>query len=805
MNSSGQQKKIAGKSPVQLFTIAMMLFSLFSCVTGSEDILSVPEPDTSASAADPSPAESEPSSSAPQATQAQAKKADGELSLGASSESIEEEFAEDIAVVSVAEEPAAEQERSEPEPVEPTTLYLSADDSNSAASPVIVRQLIRGHRYVPTEIVRTYEFLNYYTFSYDAAEDSDVEIYPHLTEKEDGAYYLQTALRSQDSSYAALSPFRFTFLVDTSGSMAGRPLELAKETLLQIVGMLRAGDVVSVVVFNRTTAILLEKHAIFAGSKELFRSQVLPQISANDITDIQSGILRAYEVASSMYDYRALNRVILLSDGGANAGELSSTVIARYAEDSDKQGIYLAGIGFGEGFNDSLMDAVTDGGRGAYLFVDGEKEIQRITDELSFPANFDLSIKDVRLKMVMPANWTMQRFYGEQVSAVASEVIPQYLSPNDQMIYSATLLFDGKNENTWRDQEFEFEVEYRPLGGSRQTKKIEVPVSEMLRSSKNSIKGEAIVSFAEMLKGIEYPPDLNLESNQDLFDKTAKIVQEAAARYPDAELDEILSLMVLYGQTLKNGERFPESRDWNSDSVAAVLGLSANSVRSEKVTGPQTDMAIRAMERLNDSTRLVPMEGYRFLGLSSGPVGNRSPAGGGELSSQVFNEPQPDFHGYLKADSGTGQAVFDLHQIIIELQAPADARCFSFDFNFFSAEYPDFINQSFNDSFYAILQAQSTNKGQRTNIAFDSNNDPIEVDSNYFQNPFHPIPNRGTGFDRNGSTGWLRTHWPIQPGEIFTLTFTVHDESDAIYDSLAILDNFQWHAYEAVGTTDPLN
>lgn len=139
------------------------------------------------------------------------------------------------------------------------------------------------------------------------------------------------------------------------------------------------------------------------------------------------------------------------------------------------------------------------------------------------------------------------------------------------------------------------------------------------------------------------------------------------------------------------------------------------------------------------------------------------------------------------------------------MTAPPDAQSFSFDFNFFSAEYPDFINQSFNDSFYAILEAPSTNQGLPTNISFDPDQNPIEVDNNYFQRRFHPIPNTGTGFDVNGSTGWLRTSWPISGGEEFTVTFTIHDEGDAIYDSMAILDNFQFHQYPAVGTTDPLN
>ncbi len=45
----------------------------------------------------------------------------------------------------------ARQAAAEPEPV-----YLSADDSNSAASPVIARKLIRLGKYVHPDIVRIY-------------------------------------------------------------------------------------------------------------------------------------------------------------------------------------------------------------------------------------------------------------------------------------------------------------------------------------------------------------------------------------------------------------------------------------------------------------------------------------------------------------------------------------------------------------------------------------------------------------------------------------------------------------------------
>ncbi|MBP7292514.1 MAG: hypothetical protein KBB21_38145, partial [Nannocystaceae bacterium] len=64
----------------------------------------------------------------------------------------------------------------------------------------------------------------------------------------------------------------------------------------------------------------------------------------------------------------------------------------------------------------------------------------------------------------------------------------------------------------------------------------------------------------------------------------------------------------------------------------------------------------------------------------------------------------------------------------------------------------------------------------------------------------------GTGFDTmgatlqscgyngryGGGTGWLQMSGNVTPGEVMTLRFAIWDTSDGIYDSLVLLDDFQW-------------
>ncbi len=678
--------------------------------------------------------------------------------------------------------------------------YLSADDSNSSASPVIVRKLIRSGKYVQPAIIRTYEFLNYYTFDYPAPVDSEIAIIPEMRPAgEEDEYSLQVAIRSKDRDISEIGRFNITFLVDVSGSMAGDSLDYAKKMITAISKKLRPGDIVSIVSCSRDARIVLDSSKVNSKTVRLLEKEILPSLNANDITNLEKGIVLAYSVANENYSYRYLNRVILLSDGATNAGSLSVDTINRYAKDSDKQGIYLAGIGVGEGFNDLLMDSFTDEGRGAYLFIDSDEEIERIVRSSKFIANFDLAVKDIRLKMVMPPGWEMKEFHGEQVSTEAADITPQYLSPNDQMIYHMTVKGDAS-----RDAEFEFEAEYTALGKSPSKIKIKALVSDMLSEARNILKGDAVVEYAEMLKKIVYPLDANQESNLAEYSKAKEKVAMANDVLNDPELTDILKLMDKYRKIITYGEDFKGVRDRDEITIDACLGISPNSVKKVEISGANMNIAAKALSRLLYSTCLVPQEGYRFFALSSGPVGNPNPAGSGQISSKRYKDPLPEYMGNKKVRSGR-RSVYDLNQITLTLKAPHNAKSFSFDFNFFSAEYPEYVNQDFNDSFYAILRAKSTNRGKSTNISFDSNNNAIEVDNNYFQNPFHPIPNTGTGFDYHGSTGWLRTSWPIKGGEVFSLTFSIHDEGDAIYDSLVILDNFRFHDYEAVGTTDPLN
>ena len=681
----------------------------------------------------------------------------------------------------------------------PDQLFLSADDSNSCASPVIVRNIINNGRYVHPSLIRTYEFYNYYSFGYPAPEEGDLGVYANMHNEGDGVFSIQAVLRSPDRIMDNLPPLNIVFLLDSSGSMAGEPWDLSKEFVYRYIDFLRPGDTFAIVTVDRYAEVLIDQFQVNSGAAEYAKIK-LDKVIPDDITNLDPGIAQAYKIAESFHNNDELTRVIFVSDGGANAGDYSGRTVSEYAADGDSQGIYLTGVGVGSGFNDGLMNMLTDSGRGAYFFLDTPDEIDHILKE--FLSYFDLAYKDVRLGMQLPPGWEIRSFHGEQISTVREDIVPQYLAPNDQMIFHMELNYTGNGPI--KQDKFTFEAEFTPIGAEPDLVVRTFTVEQMISSSNQLMKANAITAFAEGLKTMVYPLESNRILNLDDWDNVIQSIKEIQAGLNDREIDEIIGLANRYRRILDNGEHFPDSADLKSWDIPSTLGLSDETVLDVTVEGPSIQQAVRSIERLGSSVRLQPTEGYRFLGLSSGPVGNPQPAGSGQLSNNSYSYPHIEYMGRARYYTNKSK-VYDLHTITLRLKAPSGSKSFSFDLNYFSAEYPDFVNQSFNDSFYAILQAPSTNHGLATNITFDPDQNPLEVDNNYFQRRFHPIPNNGTGFDYNGSTGWLRTSWPIKGGEEFTLTFTIHDEGDAIYDSIVLLDNFLWHDYPAVGNTDPLN
>lgn len=671
-----------------------------------------------------------------------------------------------------------------------TTLYLSADDSNSQASPVLARRAIREGRHIPPRVIRTYEFLNYADFDY-AAPAEGLAIYPEMRPVPGAPeqYALQIGVRAPDLAAADVRPLHVVLVLDSSGSMAGQPLALLRHSVRALVARLRDADRVSAVRLDARPEILLDA----VPARRVDVDDLLQGLVPNGATALEAALRLAYDRATTRHRPGELTRVVLLTDGGANAGQTSVDLIARHAGDAQEDGIHLIGAGMGEGFNDTLLDAVTDAGKGAYFYVDSAEEAERMFGD-RFVSNFEVAALDVEVELTLPPSFGLLKFHGEEVARVPGVVRPQNLAPSDQMVFHQILGTCTPDALTG-EETFSVVVQGTdPRTGERHRVEHAFALAPILGAPADNLAlGEGLVAFAEGIRALS----LKVGAPRDDIDETC-VAATAALAAAGPELEAERAMLATYCDLVAEGERHPGACDCGGDtSFTEALGL-CGEVEARRAHGARRDGVAGAWRTLGDSM-VRAREGCSFAAISTGIVGEASTIPGenrGCNGGEGFEEPIP---------GGESSIICDLAQVTVTLTAPRDAHSFSFDFDFFSAEFPEFIGSAHNDTFLAIIEAESTRGGRPTNISFDAQGMPIEINNNYFANPYHPCSEAGTGFVRGASTCWLRTSWPIEPGETFRLTFSVHDEGDPIYSSTVLLDHFRFHPEPAVGMTDPLN
>jgi hypothetical protein len=210
--------------------------------------------------------------------------------------------------------------------------------------------------------------------------------------------------------------------------------------------------------------------------------------------------------------------------------------------------------------------------------------------------------------------------------------------------------------------------------------------------------------------------------------------------------------------------------------------------------------------------------GTHMLALSSGT--GRDPTDTGYQDVAGFDKnfivgAAPGYPAPAPACPGvvTGQP-HDGAALRLVIRVPTNAQSFTFNSNFFSYEFPDYICSRYNDGFVVEMAPAPTGASIGGNVVFDQAGNPISVNNALLQAcdsqnaggknfgcPLGSASLAGTGFGadtagvNHAATGWLQTQVSIDPalkGKDITLVFAVWDSGDGVLDSTALVDNFQW-------------
>ncbi len=254
--------------------------------------------------------------------------------------------------------------------------------------------------------VRTEEFIN--AFNYHDPEPTggsriafawERARYPFAHDRDLVRFSVQTAAIGREPG----KPLNIVLLLDNSGSMerADR-LRIRQECLRVLASQLQPQDKVSVVSFARTARLWVDG---LTGAQVKELPERVGNLTPEGGTNLEAAMDLAYQTVQKHFAPQGVNRVVLLTDGAANLGEVQPESLKKKVVSYRQQGVALDCFGIGwEGYNDDLLEALSRNGDGRYGFVNSP---EAATTE--FAAQLSGALKVAASDVKVQVEWNPKR------------------------------------------------------------------------------------------------------------------------------------------------------------------------------------------------------------------------------------------------------------------------------------------------------------------------------------------------------------------------------------------------------------
>jgi Ca-activated chloride channel family protein len=174
-------------------------------------------------------------------------------------------------------------------------------------------------------------------------------------------------------------PLNLVAVVDKSGSMDGEPLDLVRASLLKIVGQMRDGDRISIVLYGETSHVYLAPTNV-RGNRERIESMIRG-IESGGSTNMEEGLQVGYDTAfADAPKFKGSTRVMLFTDEQPNVGNTDAGSFIGMAQAASQRGIGLTTIGVGVQFDASLATQVSSTRGGNLFFIADKAQVVSVFD-----------------------------------------------------------------------------------------------------------------------------------------------------------------------------------------------------------------------------------------------------------------------------------------------------------------------------------------------------------------------------------------------------------------------------------------
>lgn len=236
---------------------------------------------------------------------------------------------------------------------------------------------------------------------------------------------------TQSTNYA----INLCIVIDRSGSMEGEKLEQAKKSCVDIYESLNPNDRLTVLAFDNEVLSVVNPQT----PPNLVKERIMA-LDSGGMTNLSKGwYLGLLELQTYTTDNH-INRLILLSDGQANAGEDKPSILG--AESSRARNdleITTSTIGIGTGFQEDILAALANESGGRFWFI-GDVGIGDIIKE-EFSGALSVFLERPRIEVNLPSGVTIIRELNK-VEKTSDRYRIRPIKANDQFCFALRLRVD---------------------------------------------------------------------------------------------------------------------------------------------------------------------------------------------------------------------------------------------------------------------------------------------------------------------------------------------------------------------------
>ncbi len=264
----------------------------------------------------------------------------------------------------------------------------------------------------------------------------------HRPDNEQPGFFMALISPKTDVKADEVVAKRVTFVIDTSGSMMGDRMKLARDSLKYCVQKVNPRDEFNVVRFSTDVEALFEKPQLASEANIKKALEFVSSLEAIGGTAIDEAMVRALKDGANRGDRPHM--VMFITDGHPTVGETDEAAIAKDAKAAN-QGSRVFTFGVGDDLNARLLDRMAEEGNGTSDFArdgrDFEVKIGGFYDKVANPVLSDLALD----LAAFGAYDVYPKRLGDLFKGAQLVVMGRYRTPKDGTVL-LTGSFNGKKQ-----------------------------------------------------------------------------------------------------------------------------------------------------------------------------------------------------------------------------------------------------------------------------------------------------------------------------------------------------------------------